>query len=78
MKDKERVYTSDFLTATIFLYFKEELKELNKKDPSRIIFCFLKNETTDKTLELLHKGKLKVEPKKLAYIQRSLKNRMFS
>ena len=78
MKDKENICTSDFLTASILIYFKHELRELDKNNPSRILFCFIKNETTNKTLELFHKGELKVEPKKLAYIQRNLKNRMFS
>ena len=76
---KQNLHTSpDFLTASILSYYGHTLEALDKNNPGRILFCFLKNETTDETLELFHKGELKVEPKKLAYIQRNLKNRMFS
>lgn len=70
--------TSDFLTASTLIYFKQELFGLEKENPKRMIFCFTDNKETRKTLELFHKRMLAVEPNEFSDIQRSLKSRMFA
>jgi hypothetical protein len=78
MRKQDLYYSPDFLTASILFYHGYALENLDKSNPKKIVFCFLKNKKTDRMLEKFHKGELKVEPCKLANIQRELKRRMFS
>ncbi|MBT7992334.1 hypothetical protein HN569_00610 [bacterium] len=74
----DSLQTSDFLTASILHYHGHTLEALDKNNPEKIIFHFLRNEKTDNVLESFHKGELSVEPQKMAGIQKHLKSRLFT
>jgi hypothetical protein len=54
------------------------LIEIDKANSSRCEFVVEKTNSTDKILKDFYAGILKVEPKKLNFIQRELKGRIYN
>ena len=69
---------TDLLTCSVLIYFGYELKEIDKSDPRRCVFVMVSNEKTNQILDDFHNGKIKVEPKKLFFIQKDLKGRIYN
>ena len=69
---------TDLLTCSVLLYFDHELKEIDKSDHRRCVFVIVSNEKTNQILDDFHNGRIKVEPKKLFFIQKDLKGRIYN
>lgn len=69
---------TDLLTCSVLLYFDHEIAEIDKSDPRRCVFVIIPNEKTNMILDDFHNGKIKVEPKKLFFIQKDLKGRIYN
>jgi hypothetical protein len=69
---------TDLLTCSILIYFDHELEELDKKNPKKCIFVISIKKETNQILEDFHNGKIRIEPKKLFFIQKDLKSRIYN
>lgn len=78
LDEKELYRTADFLTANCLFYFDHVIESLDKKDPSRCIFCFRRESNTDEVLAKLYRGQLLVEPKRFQALQKEIKGRLYN
>jgi hypothetical protein len=68
--------TSDFPVAVTLLTKGFKLDTLDRSDPQRIVFHFMRNKGLDDVLELYWKGEMQVEPQQFYLNQKLLKNRI--
>jgi hypothetical protein len=68
--------TPDFLLSSILLHFHQHLEGIDRSNPKRLQFCFLRSEALKEILEKFHKKEIRVEPKAFHATQKDLKSRM--
>lgn len=70
--------TTDFQICSVLLYFRHKLSEIDKSNPSRCTFEIERKSNTDEIIEKFYDGRLLVEPKRFATIQKDIKCRLFN
>jgi hypothetical protein len=77
--NKDGLYiTTDFQICSVLLYFSHKLLEIDKSNPNRCTFRIERKSNTDEVIEKFYDGRLLVEPKRFAAIQKELKGRLFN
>ncbi|MCX6766850.1 MAG: DUF5659 domain-containing protein [Candidatus Moranbacteria bacterium] len=70
--------TTDFQICSVLLYFSHRLSEIDKSNSSRCTFEIERKSNTEEVIEKFYDGRLLVEPKRFAAIQKDLKGRLFN
>lgn len=77
MIDKEITFESSELPLCASLvYHGFSLCAIDKRDPSRVMFCFPQSQSLMDTIQEYWAGNMLVEPKRFWSIQRELKSRI--
>ena len=69
--------TSDLGVASFLSTLGYRLEALNRLDPKRVEFCFLRDEQLDAAIEAYWKGTAKISPLALFTNQKILKHRLY-
>ena len=76
MQVNSKYCTSDLaLVATISLYYP--IDSIDKSNPERVIFKFIKDDKFDSLLDQYWDGKLRIDPLRYSLNLKALKNRIF-
>jgi len=70
--------TSDWTLAVTLSYMGYTLAHVDRSDPKRVAFCFERDESVDRTLELFWREQIQVEPRAFLVHQKMLKARLYS
>jgi len=76
--EKNNIYkTSDLSLATVLsLYYS--VQAVDKSDPKRVIFIFVRDKNFDLYIERFYRGTLRVDPQEYFQHLKSLKNRIYN
>lgn len=69
--------TSSLVNAAVLVTLKQKLLRLDRANPRRVIFEFVKTPQLEKSLELLNKGELKVDPNDFWAAERRCKQLLY-
>ncbi len=70
--------TSDLILATTLYALGFSIDHLNKENPTRVVFNFVKSDELDSTVHDFWADLIKINPKTFASCQKDLKSRIYS
>lgn len=68
--------TSELPLCAALIYHGHTIDAIDKRDPSRVVFCFPQSQSLVDAIQEYWAGNMSVEPKRFWSIQRELKSRI--
>ena len=77
LKENDFFKTTDICLATALCCGNYQIEVIDKKDPSKTIFFFKRNESLDETLQMYFTHQLRVEPLNFFNFLKEIKTRIY-